>query len=65
MVNVGSPTGVDEVVATVRVLEPAPVIEDGTKRSVAPLGRPLALKAIDPLKPLSAVVVTVYVVLLP
>jgi hypothetical protein len=42
------------------VEEPLPVIEGGLKFAVAPLGKPLALQATVPLKPLAAVTVVVY-----
>ena len=43
----------------VKVEEPAPVIEEGAKLAVTPDGNPLTLSATVPVKPLSALVVTV------
>lgn len=40
MVNVWEPVGVVELVVTVRVEEPVPVIEVGLKVPVAPVGNP-------------------------
>jgi len=52
------PTGVLEVVVTVRVeLEPG-CMEGGLKDGVVPDGKPLALRLTDPLNPLMPVAVT-------
>jgi hypothetical protein len=59
MVRVEPPAGVLAVVATVRVEVPDVVIVAGEKEPVVPAGRPVTLKAIDPVKPGSAVTVTV------
>jgi hypothetical protein len=50
-VNVYPPLGVVELVVTVMVEEPEPVIGLGLKLALAPLGKPLALKATAPVKP--------------
>src|SRR5579859_2339834 len=59
IVSVEFPTGVPEVVCTVSVEEPAPAIGFGLKVAVAPTGNPLTVRLTLPLKPLTAVVVTV------
>ena len=59
MVRVKLPKGVLVEVATVRVeLAPA-ATEEGLKEAVAPVGSPVALKLIEPPKPLTALVLTV------
>jgi hypothetical protein len=58
-VNVDVPTGVLPVVVTVNVELPVPVTVAGEKLAVAPVGNPLALKAMEPEKPENAVVLTV------
>jgi hypothetical protein len=58
-VNVEVPTGVLPVVVTVKVEVPVPVDVAGEKLPVAPVGSPLALKAMEPEKPENAVVLTV------
>jgi len=57
IVRVDVPTGVLAVVVTVKVELPATVA--GEKLAVAPVGSPLALKAMEPEKPENAVVLTV------
>src|ERR1700676_1679756 len=58
-VSVKLPKGVLVFVVTVRVeLAPA-ATEVGLNEAVAPVGRPLALKLSEPLKPLTALVLTV------
>jgi hypothetical protein len=57
--NVDVPTGVLPVVVTVNVELPVPVTVAGEKLAVAPVGSPLALKAMEPEKPELAVVLTV------
>ncbi len=57
--------GVEVLVVTVNVEEPAPLIEVGLKFAEAPEGNPIRLRAMLPLKLPSAVVLTVYVVLPP
>ena len=59
------PVGVDELVVSVRVEDPAPLIDVGLNAAVVPVGRPDALSATDELKPPEAVVVMVLVPLLP
>ena len=59
MVNVWGPVGVVELVVTVRVEEPVPVIEVGLKVPVAPVGNPASSSAMLPVKPFKAVVETV------
>jgi hypothetical protein len=56
---------VPDVVVTVRVEVPAPVIEVGLKVPVDPAGKEAMVKGTLPVNPLSAVTVTVYVVLPP
>ena len=59
MVSVKLPRGVLVVVAMVRA-ELAPAVTDvGLNEAVAPVGSPLALKLMEPLKPLIAFVLTV------
>jgi hypothetical protein len=64
-VRVYAPAGVEVEVVTVSVDEPPPVIVVGLNAAVAPVGNPLALKVTTPVKPLTAVVVKVYVLLSP
>src|SRR6202049_3132857 len=65
MVSVKLPRGVLADVATVRVeLAPA-ATEGGLNEAVAPVGRPLALKLTETLKPLRLVVETVYATVAP
>jgi hypothetical protein len=59
IVIVEVPTGVLPVVVTVKVELPVPVNVAGEKLPVAPVGSPLALKAMEPDKPENAVVLTV------
>jgi len=65
MVNVELAVGVVPEVVTVRVVVPAPVIVAGLNVAVAPDGSPVTVGVTVPLKPLTAVVLTVYVVLAP
>src|SRR5215471_10935281 len=65
MVKEKVPVFVVPLVVTVMVDEPEPTTDGGLKLTVAPAGRPLALKTIVPLKPFKAESVTVYVVLPP
>ena len=58
-VSVKVPVAVELVVVTVKVEEPAPLIEAGLKLAEAPDGNPLALSATDPVKPFCAPTVTV------
>jgi len=64
-VSVEFAPGVAEVVVTVMVEVPAPVMVAGLNEAVAPAGRPLTVGVTTPLNPFTAVVVTVYVVLPP
>jgi len=64
-VSVELAPGVAAVVVTVMVEVPAPVMVAGLKLAVAPAGNPETVGVTVPLKPLTAVVVTVYVVLPP
>jgi hypothetical protein len=59
IVNAEVPTGVLPVVVTVNVELPVPATVAGEKLPVAPVGNPLALKAMEPEKPENAVVLTV------
>jgi hypothetical protein len=52
-------------VETVSVEEPDPLMEDGEKEGVAPVGNPLAVRFTESVNPFTAETVTVYVVLLP
>lgn len=65
MVTVKAPAEVELVVETVRVELPEPVTEVGLKVPAAPLGNPLTLRLTVPVKPFSAPMLIVYVVLLP
>jgi hypothetical protein len=65
IVSVGFPIGVLLVVVIVSVELPEPLIEAGTNVAVAPVGSPLALRLTDPVNPLMAPTLTVYVVLPP
>jgi len=56
-VNVELPSGVVELVVTVSVAPWPPVADAGLKVAVVPVGNPLALRAIVPVKPLRALVV--------
>ncbi len=58
-VSVEFPPGVAEVVVTVMVEVPAPVMVAGLKLAVAPAGNPATVGVTTPLKPFNAVVVTV------
>jgi len=58
-VRVEFPPGVAEVVVTVMVELPAPVIVAGLKLAVAPAGNPVTVGVTVPLNPFNAVVVTV------
>ena len=53
------------VVVMVRVEDPVPVMEVGAKLAEAPEGRPETASAMVPVKPFSAVLLTVYAVLEP
>ena len=53
------------VVVTVRVEEPAPVMDVGLKLPLGPVGNPLTLSATLPANPFTTVVEAVYVVLVP
>jgi hypothetical protein len=53
------PGGVEAPAETVIVEEPGPVIEGGAKEAVAPVGNPLTLSFVAPLKPLIALTVVV------
>ena len=53
------------VAEAVKVSVLVPVVEDGLKLAATPLGRPLALKATLPVKPLPGVTVTVLVAVPP
>ena len=53
------PAGVEANVVTVMVEGPEPATEAGLKLAVAPVGKPVALKVTDPLKPLMALTVAV------
>jgi hypothetical protein len=55
MVSVYVPAAVEVEVATVSVEVPDPATEVGLKLPVAPLGRPLTLKATAPAKPFTEV----------
>ena len=59
------PVGVFVAVAMVRVEEPLPDTLAGLKDAVAAVGKPVTLKVDVPVKPLSADMVAVYVVLEP
>jgi hypothetical protein len=59
MGNVVLPTGVLEVVVIVSIEVALPLIEAGLNVAVVPVGSPLTLKPIEPVKPLIAVVLTV------
>jgi len=59
-VKVEVPPGVAPVVLTVRVEVPVPAMVAGVNDDVVPLGRPAMLSGTLPVKPLSAVAVTVY-----
>jgi len=59
MVRVELPSGVPDVVDTVRTELIPGVIEAGLNDAVAPVGRPAALRLIVPVKPLSALALTV------
>jgi len=48
------PAAVEFVVERVNVEAPAPLMDDGLKLAMTPLGRPLALSDIVPLNPLSS-----------
>lgn len=61
IVRVEFPAAVALAVETVNVEAPVPLIVAGEKLGVAPAGSPLALSATDPIKPLIAVTLTVYV----
>jgi hypothetical protein len=59
------PAAVAAVVETVKIDDPADVMEAGLKLAVAPAGTPLAASVTVPAKPLRAVTVAVNVALLP
>jgi hypothetical protein len=59
------PTDVAAPTVTVMTDEPAFVIDVGLKEAVAPVGSPLAARFTVPVKPFSAVIVAVYIVLPP
>jgi hypothetical protein len=63
--NRDGPTGVLEIVVTVRVDVPEAVTEVGLKLETAPGGKPVTLNPTLPLKPPDAVTVTVKLALLP
>ena len=58
-VSVEFAPGVAEVVVTVMVEVPAPVMVAGLKEAVAPAGRPFTVGVTVPVNPFTAVVVTV------
>jgi hypothetical protein len=58
MVTVELPTGVLDVVVTVIVDDPVPVTVVGLKLAVAPVGSPLTVKPVVPVKPPEAVTAT-------
>ena len=58
-VRVEFPPGVAEVVVTVKVEVPAPVIVAGLKLAVAPTGNPVTVGVTVPLNPFTAPTVTV------
>ena len=62
IVSERDPTGVLEVVVTVRVDVPEPVNEVGLNAAVAPVGNPLTLSPTVPPNPFNAPTFTVYVV---
>jgi hypothetical protein len=64
-VMVELPTAMPDVVVIVSVELAPGAIEGALKDAVAPVGRPLALKVIEPVKPFNAPALTVYVVLPP
>lgn len=59
MVKGWFPSGVDDVVFTVRVDDPDPVTDVGLKLVLAPVGSPLTLKVTELLKPPLPVTLTV------
>jgi hypothetical protein len=59
------PTAAAALVVIVIVVLPLPVTLFGLKLAVTPEGKPLTEKLLVPVKPLSAVIVTVYGMLLP
>jgi hypothetical protein len=65
IVSVGLPTGVlvEVVIVSVELTPGATEVE--LKDDVTPVGKPLTLRLIEPVKPLRAAVFTVYVVLPP
>src|ERR1043166_4759226 len=65
MTSVKFPTGVAPVVVTVSVEVPEPFTDVGEKLAVAPDGRPLTPNVTLPVKPLSALTFTEYVVAAP
>jgi hypothetical protein len=65
MVSGYVPTGVVELVVTVRVELPVPLTVAGEKLAVAPAGSPLAVNVTTPVKPFKAPIVAVYVVSFP
>jgi hypothetical protein len=66
MVRVGLPTGVLPFVVTVSVELTPGVIEVGLNEAIAPIGSPLVtLRFTAPVKPFTAVVLTIYVALPP
>jgi hypothetical protein len=66
IVKVYVPAGVAVVVLTVRVeLPEPPVIDEGTKLALAPVGNPLTLRLTVSVKPPLGVIVAVYEVPLP
>jgi hypothetical protein len=65
IVSVGLPAGVLPAVVIVKIELPGALREAGANVAVAPVGRPLALRLTDPVNPLMAPTLTVYVVLPP
>src|SRR5580693_7365364 len=65
IVSVGLPAGVFPAVIIVKIELPGALREAGANVAVAPVGRPLALRLTDPVNPLMAPTLTVYVVLPP
>ena len=57
IVNVEVPSGVVKLVVIVSVAPWPPVTDAGLKVAVVPVGNPLVLRAIVPVKPLRALVV--------
>jgi hypothetical protein len=66
IVSVYVPPGVDDVVTTLSELVPLPpIMVDGVKVAVAPVGTPETVSATSDVNPLDGVTVTVYVAVPP